>query len=238
MRAGGASLSEIGLAFGLTRERVRQIIRDAGGPGGSQAEAARRAREEEERRQLRERALAEIRRAPGSTVDDVASALGTTADAVRSALGPEARRLLVTPHRSTSVFSDELILEHLRLGARYAGEPLTVRSYDQVRGSFDGASAPLVLQRFGSWRDACAAAGVAHGQPVRAHYSRRWTKDQLVDAVAQYLSLPSSRGSFADYERWARRTPGMPSSQTIRTQLGTWTRAKTQALQRLAKRSL
>ena len=92
----------------------------------------------------------------------------------------------------------------------------------------------MILQRFGTWRAACVLAGVQHGQLVRTNYERRWNRDQLVDAVAMYLSGAAARGSFADYERWARRVDGAPSGQTIRTQLGTWSQAKAEALGRLA----
>lgn len=236
MRAEGRSLQSIAEEFALTRERVRQIIRDAGGPGRQDASAARAAKAEHERLNLREQALRLCRERPGSTADDVASALGVTAAEVRAALGDDARRVLISTHRPGVTFEDADILQHLRRAAALAGEPLTVRMYEEVRARVGGASSPLVLQRFGTWREACAHAGVKHGQPLRAHYERRWTRDQLVDAVADYLCCDGARGSFADYERWARGVEGAPSGQTIRTQLGTWSRAKAEALARLGER--
>lgn len=236
MRAEGRSLQEIGQRFGLTRERVRQIIRDAGGPTNEEAAAARREAARREREALREQILQLLRQTPGLPGDAVAEVLGVSTGEVRAALGDDARRILVSTHRAPSVFADQDILDNLRQAAQEAGEPLTVRMYEEARVSFGGASAPLVLQRFGTWRDACVMAGVQHGQPVRTHYERRWTRDDLVDAVVEYLAEDGSRGSFADYERWARRTAGKPSGQTIRTQLGTWSTAKTAALTRIAQR--
>lgn len=230
LRAEGYSLQEIGVRFGLTRERVRQIIRDSGGPDSGQAAIARRARISRERAELRRRALALIAEHPGLTAQEVAAPLGATQAEVRSALGDEARRLLVARHRGAPVFSDAIILAHLREAAREAGQPLTVRMYEDVRSGFGGASSALVLQRFGTWREACVQAGVQHGQPVRRNYRRRWTPEQLAQAVAAYLRHDGTRGSFADYEAWARRTDGMPSGQTIRTHFGTWSAAKTAAL--------
>ena len=236
MRAQGASLQEIAQVFSLTRERVRQIIRDAGGPSREEAAAARRAKVEETRDALREEALQDALSHPGSSAEDVAERLGSTAYDVRAALGDCAPRVLVNTHRPPIVFTDEEILEHLLRAVAVAGSPLTVRMYDDVRGEFGGASSPLVLQRFGTWREACMRAGVTPGQPLRSSYKRRWTQAQMVEHVAAYLSRDGSRGSFADYEAWARTAPDAPSGQTIRTQLGSWSKAKTKALGLIAQR--
>jgi predicted transcriptional regulator len=230
MRADGYSLREIGEAFGVTRERARQIIREADGPDSAEAASARRERLGREREELRSRALALASAEPGRTVEETAELLGVTQRALRAALGDDARRYFLNRQRGTRVFSDAVILAHLREAARLVGEPLTVRAYEQVRSTFGGASAPLVLQRFGTWHKACVGAGVQHGQAVRRHYQRRWSLDEMLQAVAAYLTRDGARGSFADYERWARANDAAPSGQTIRTQFGTWSRAKAEAL--------
>ena len=234
MRAAGCTLQEIGEAFDVTRERARQIIRDAGGPSSDESAAARRVRVRAQRESLRARALELAVAEPGRTIGQAAAQLGVTEPALRSALGPDARRYFLSRQGRDRMFSDGAILAHLREAARQRGEPLTVRGYEEVRTSFGGASAPLVLQRFGTWRQACARAGIAAGQSVRRSYPRRWTSAELVQAVAAYLAQGGARGSFADYERWARSTERAPSGQTIRTRFGTWSRAKAEALVLLA----
>jgi hypothetical protein len=236
MRAAGHSLREIGAEFDVTRERARQIILDAGGPDSADAAKARQERAARQREALRARAMAAAAAEPGLTVDEAAELLGVSEYALRAALGPDARRYFLNRQRSAPVFSEGVILAHLREAARLVGEPLTVRGYEGIRTTFGGASAPLVLQRFGTWREACRRAGVAHGQPVRREYQRRWSLKQMAEAVATYLTQDGARGSFADYERWARRTEGVPSGQTIRTQFGTWSHAKAEALTLLAHR--
>lgn len=236
MRAEGASLQVIADAFQLTRERVRQIIREADGPSREDAINARRASSALARAELRSRALQLCRADPGYTMDSLAAALGVRISTLRAALGDDARRYLVATHRSQTLFTDEVLLEQLRQADAMVTGPLTVRRYNGVRAHVGGASAPLLLQRFGSWRAACAAAGVQHGRPARDNYARRWTTEELVSAVAQYLSTDGVRGSFADYERWARSVPSAPSGQTIRTQLGLWSRAKAAALALLSQR--
>ncbi len=230
MRAQGYSLREVGEAFGVTRERARQIIRDADGPNSAEAASARRERLGRDREELRSRALDLASVDPGRTVEEAAELLGVTERTLRTALGDDARRYFLNRRRGNRVFSDAVILAHLREAARLVGEPLTVRAYEDVRSTFGGASAPLVLQRFGTWRRACVRAGVRHGQVVRRYYERRWSFDEMLQAVAAYLTQDGARGSFADYERWARVNDGAPSGQTIRTQFGTWSRAKAEAL--------
>jgi DNA-binding transcriptional MerR regulator len=217
MRAAGHSLREIGAEFDVTRERARQIILDAGGPDSADAAKARQERAARQREALRARAMAAAAAEPGLTVDEAAELLGVSEYALRAALGPDARRYFLNRQRSAPVFSEGVILAHLREAARLVGEPLTVRGYEGIRTTFGGA-------------------GVAHGQPVRREYQRRWSLKQMAEAVATYLTQDGARGSFADYERWARRTEGVPSGQTIRTQFGTWSHAKAEALALLARR--
>ena len=60
--------------------------------------------------------------------------------------------------------------------------------------------------------------------------SRRPAGETLVPEVlgwvAGHVALPSTRGAYAGYDQWARRTDGVLSSQTVRNRLGTWAAVK------------
>lgn len=237
MRGEGQTLQEIADRFHLTRERVRQIIEDAGGPTAAEAQAARRQQKVQQREQLRSSAEALLLRGPGRSAEEVAAELGVTVPVLRQALGPKASLILVASHKPSSKYTDEQMLEHLRMAEKVVGARLTVRGYRDVHRGFGGVSGPSVIQRFGSWQAACRLAGVNHGQSVRAQYARRWTQEQMVQSVATYLASEGARGSFTDYEAWARRQDGVhPSGQTIRSNFGRWSVAKARAIALLGDR--
>ncbi len=233
MRAEGKPLAEIGAAFGVTRERARQIIREAGGPGKAQVRVVREQRRQRERAALRRRVLTAL---PGQTAEEVAAGLGVTADEVRAALGDDARRFLIQINDWSPTCTDEDLLHDLQRAAALVGGPLTRKGYERVRQVFGGRSAALIVVRFGYWRAACERAGVACGETLRTRYTRRWTAEEMIDHVADYLAVPGS-GTFSGYDAYSRSAPGAPSGATVRNAIGTWADIKTRALIRLAGRS-
>lgn len=125
-------------------------------------------------------------------------------------------------------FSDAQLLAALRAAAAELGEPVTSGGYDTwQRGRDEAASPALLIRRFGSWRAACQAAGLA----VNATRSttRRWSDDDVVAIVARYLASPGAGGSFADYSEWAREQTDVPSGATLR-QRGSWADLKRRAI--------
>jgi hypothetical protein len=111
-------------------------------------------------------------------------------------------------------YSDLEIARALRAAAKVAGEPLSVGKYDKIRATFDGPSAIRLIQRFGSWSQACQAAGVRSGDPKRS-YARKWERSQIVEFVRTYLAL-SRKVSFADFSNWLKQVPNAPSAATCR----------------------
>lgn len=124
-------------------------------------------------------------------------------------------------------FTDDQLVAALRAAAADLGEPLTAGAYDAwQRGRPDAASPALLIRRLGSWRAACAAAGLSAN--ATRSTSRRWTDDEVVAIVARYLASPGATGSFADYSEWARAVADAPSGATLR-QRGSWAAIKDRA---------
>lgn len=128
---------------------------------------------------------------------------------------------------ATQRYPDADLLAGLRAAAKSQGEPLSVQAYEQHRGQHGGASGQLVLRRFGSWKAACDAAGVATN-PSRS-WSRRWSEDDVVAHVAAYLSSEGARGTYNDYAAWAKGRDGVPSGPTVRNVFPRWAALKERA---------
>ena len=170
---------------------------------------------------------------PGTTRTAAAAALGCSAERVSAALGADSRRLLTDARARTVEFTDDDVSAALRRAADVLGEPLSAERYDSALSVHGGPSSTRVIQRAGSWNAACAAAGLTV-RSGRARYTRTWDRDSVLDSVVDYLRDPSTTGSYVDYQRWARATPGAPSGQTLRNWVGTWSTAKAAALARTA----
>lgn len=235
--ATGETLESIAVDFGLTRERVRQIVRDHGQVSAADARAARRAEVVEQRDALRRRAAAAVRQRPGLSAGQLADLLGVTAGELSAALDRDTRARLVREKHAKPQWSDEDILDCLRQAAAlHPGKPLTGHRYGKVKKVVGGPTQVRILQRFGTWLAACEAAGVRGGTAPRRRYERAWTESELLDWVAGYLAEPGMPGTYAGYDAWARRTAGAPSAQTVRNRLGGWAAVKRAAAVLVAAR--
>ena len=226
-RLAGETLASIGKGFGLTRERVRQIIRDHGQVSIADVQAARQARVDQRRDDLRRRAAKTVRHRPGLTMAQLADLLGVSRGELSAAMDRETRALLVRDKHVEPQWTDEQVLGCLRRAAAlHPGKPLTAKRYRQVRSIVGGPTSVRILQRFGTWLQACQEAGVEGGRRPARSYGRAWSEEELRGWVADYLALPSTRGTYAGYDQWARRIDGAPSAQTVRNRLGTWAAVK------------
>jgi len=233
----GLTLDEIGAEFGVTRERVRQLLKKHGGPTAveirelraSEARSAQRAHEE-----AIAGAIRGVLDARGPmTVAEMTEATNLDAGDVSKCWPKELGHLrLHSSGTYESRWSDEEILDAIRDAALYEF-PLTTSAYAELlsQGQITGPSTPRISQRFGSWTAACDAAGVVAGQTMRSHYESRWSDDDLLRIVRQYLLDLEAPSSAAGFDEWKRTcAPDGPSFQTLRNRFGSWTEVKRRAL--------
>lgn len=236
-RSDGLTLAEIGAEFGVTRERVRQLMKKYGGPTSDDVRERRSALESAEQ-QAKESAVAEElrglleERGPMS-VHEVADATGHVAVEISRAWPPDLAHLRLHPTgRQEERWSDDAIIDAIREAAVYE-YPLTTNAYAELlsQGQVRGPSMPRIWQRFGSWTAACEAAGVVPGQTMRPHYESRWSDEDLLRVARQYLLDQSAPNSAGRFDGWRRAVvPDGPSFQTLRNRFGSWTDVKRRAL--------
>lgn len=144
--------------------------------------------------------------------------------------GPERR-----PYRwRQPIWSDDQILAALKTAATMS-YPLTAGDYDRLRKQrmVSGPTSLVVHKRFGSWTRACATAEVPCGTRGRHRGNSRWTNDELIAFLWNYLE--TGRQGVVEYGAWAR-TNEAPSPGLLRLRFGSWSAAVQQARESLRER--
>jgi hypothetical protein len=233
----GETLDEIGTAHGVTRERIRQLLKKHGGPTAKEIRDIRAAEALTAQRDHETAVAAQIRAALDGrgpmTVAEVVEATDIGSVDVSKYWPADLSHLrLWGASQVESRWSDEDILAALREASTYEF-PLTTTAYSDLLqvGQVEGASVPRIGQRFGSWSAACAAAGVVAGDPWNRDYESRWSDDDLLQIARRYLLDPDSPSSAHRFDEWKRAfAPDGPSFQTLRNRLGSWNEVKRRAL--------
>ena len=234
LREQGWSLDEIALRFGVSRERVRQILHAHGGPDAGSIAEARRRRAEQQAEEHIDELLGLWRR--GAQTGSAASALGLQTAACRSTIARfatevdrAARRASLAGARPVpKTYSDRDIIVALRSVAARLGRVPIAKEYGALARELEYPSLPTVLNRMGGWTSALRAAGLTPVSTPARTRSRRWTADAcwaaLRGAVAELGEIPTVVG----YARYAVNRNDLPSSATLRNRLGRWSAITTQ----------
>lgn len=228
LRAAGWTLRQIGERYGISRQRVDEIVRDRGGPELPDVIAARRAREA---RIMRERSE-EIRQwwRAGLPITTIAERLCLPAARVQRAIDT-----VLTPidraHRNRSIvmrtrtprYSDEQLIAGVQQVANRIGRTPTYEEYRAHARELGIASVLTLGKRFGGWQAAVVVAGLEPRPHGRGRGSRRiWDQEacwRALERVADQLGNPPR---FQSYVVLSTGRPDLPSGPTVRNQLGRW----------------
>ena len=233
LREQGWSLDEIALRFGVSRERVRQIMRAHGGPAPADIAEARRRRAEEQAEAHIDELLGRWR--AGQPPRLAASELGLQAAACRSTIerfatdaDRAARKASMAGARRAQTYSDrDIILALVSVSTRVGRVP-SAKEYAAHARELNYPSLPTVLNRMGGWTNALRATGM---QPVTAPARarrRRWTDDVCWTALRTAVRELGEIPTVLAYERHAAGRADLPSSATLRNRLGRWSSITTQ----------
>jgi transposase len=227
LRERGHSLDEIALRFGVSRERVRQILRAHGAPDPELVADARRRRAA----QLAEERIDELLvlwRA-GTEPSGAASSLGLQAAACRSTIARfatdvdrAARRASLSGTRGAQTYSERDIVVALRAVAAGLGRVPSAKEYALLARGLELPSLPTVLNRMGGWTRAVRAAGMTPLASPGSARPRRWTQSACWSALRRVVDELDEIPTVLSYERHAAGRPDLPSSATLRNRLGRW----------------
>lgn len=219
-RRRGETLEEIGTAHGLTRERVRQLLR--GRVSANEAAAVRMEQTLQAARDDAE-AILEMYR-DGATMDEIARERWHTLKAVKvvireqvSVLERRGRYGVGTTTQDREQIREQWIAWLQRYADEHDGRTPSV--YGFRRWDAKGRPEPSGIQyHFESWAEACRAAGLRPNARSRSTYTRRWTDDQMLDAISRCWDERGKVPTFAQYAAWASERDE-PSGSLVRFQL-------------------
>lgn len=247
----GETLQTIGDKVGLTRERVRQILKIY---NVDEFLSKRKAEFADTQDTFRDLIEMWVRDHPGCTPKEIAEAFDLREETLDGFVPRVVTHLILGPRFDEPAFDTQLrakskarILHTIRRAAEISELKPTNSSSDVPfltgpryssllrEGLIDGPTLSRILQVFGTWRNACESAGVLCDEPVHEVYERRWGRLEKSQFVAEFLVSEGHKG-ISKYDEWARRDNARPSFGTIRNEFGGWKAAHEEALRLLRTR--
>jgi transcriptional regulator with XRE-family HTH domain len=233
LREQGWSLDEIALRFGVSRERVRQILHAHGGPAAQDIAEARRRRAEAQAVERVDELLALWRTGeqPRSAADKLglrAVACRSTIDRFATDVDRAARKASMAGARRIQTYSDRDIIVALTSVSTRVGRVPSAKEYAAHARALNYPSLPTVLNRMGGWARALNAAGMHPLSGPARQRKRRWTEESCWAALRTVVDELGEIPTVLSYERHASGRPELPSAATLRNRLGRWSSITTQ----------
>ena len=228
-RGRGDTFGEIAARFGLSTERIRQIVAAAGTVDRSTARRARMARDRLAAQERRGEVLAAWR--AGAAPAKIAADVGLPRKCIEAvmrehltAADRSARRRALGADRNGALrrHSDAQLLAAVREAARREGEVPTGKRYGEIARLRGLPSISTIENRLGGWNAALQAAGLTPANAGRSSYTVRWTEEACLEAVAPLVSRLADLPSLGRYEEIAQGRADLPSGATLRKRFGSW----------------
>jgi len=253
LRMDGLKLDEIGKNFGVSKERIRQLLKSTYSlveddpllrgqtfreffqekiPARKNVESKKTTDEREAIDSLVRNIL---NSRPGLTYEELAVLTGKEEGNIRDSLHPQTIKFVWSERGENvneSPFTDDDILNALRLSATHQS-PISAPVYRDlvVRGLVNGPGPQTVAYRFGSWKKACEQAGVLFNEAVRSSYDHHWSENQMLEYIVAFLRDVSYGRGIQSYDKWRGELMNeAPSGALVRRKFETWIDTKNRAL--------
>jgi Bacterial RNA polymerase, alpha chain C terminal domain len=238
LRLEGETLDKIGIKYGLTRERVRQVLVKLA-PGLDLVSRYLEEDENDKSIQEIEIKLANLFAQYGAIYKkELAKELSLTEEDAVRIVPRRYQKFIIDKNPEPSTFTTwtkEQVLKEIQKASTYYF-PLRISDYEYLLqiGEIKGPSVPYIYNKFGTWREVCAEAGVEAAQAVRTEYLKLWSEEELLGYVRRFFEEPDLSSSIGSYDSWREKQPDhVPSGVLIRNVFGNWTTVKRKALERL-----
>ena len=240
LRRMGKTLQEIGDAYQISRERVRQILQSMGfeidiSEMRKQKSLKKQSEHLDKRKEIFVKISSNWETYKNYSFKQLANELVVSEQLLRASISVIQNIYLQANSESAipRIWTKEDCLVSLKKAATYEF-PLTVQKFQKLlqTGEISGPTVAIVYARFGSWVQACRSAGVEYGEAQR-EYNRKWNDTELIRFVRQFLCAQiDGKWSIENYEKWRRR-PDVegPSLPLLRLRLGTWSEIRVMAIE-------
>jgi hypothetical protein len=234
MRINGETLDSIGKAVGVTRERVRQIIKKISPAMETTLDYVHheKALLEDEQALLEDQARE-------TKISALISEFGAVylAELAHCLASDERQALALTPKRfhkyvidkttptvqSSLWTKDEVISLIQKAGTYYF--PLRQADYVYLLeiGEIKGPSIGWIYAKYGLWTELCVEAGVEPAPSLKVDYAHLWSEEELIAFMERFFLDEGTTGGLNDYDEWrTRQIDQVPSGAHIRNQFGSW----------------
>lgn len=238
LRLEGETLDKIGSKYGLTRERVRQVLVKLA-PGLDLVSRYLVEDENDKSIQEIEIKLASLFAQYGAIYrKELAKELSLSEEEALRIVPRRFQKFIIDKNPEPSTFTawtKEQVLKEIQKASTYYF-PLRTADYEYLLqiGEIKGPSVPYIYNKFGSWREVCAEAGVEAAQAMRTEYVKLWSEEELLGYVRRFFEEPDLSSSIGSYDSWREKQPDhVPSGVLIRNVFGNWTTVKRKALEGL-----
>jgi hypothetical protein len=100
--------------------------------------------------------------------------------------------------------------------------------YQRLMEGTGAPAAATIMRRWGNWSDACAKAGIRASAARRSGYVRKFTDEDIIQAVAEFIA-ETGRTTYHAYVEWAR-SHGRPSGPLLVQRHRCWADARRKAI--------